>query len=142
MTSTVGDEFEHDRRIPGNAEVITAVKDLMGKHVEDKHLDFDKDAILEMYEEHRELYDEVAPLARDTNAKVTLLVDDMYGSPHPTAADPEHREGGWVPVLRSMQEEGINVHRTWSPSQWVFFGSIGAAFITTCGVIIAAVVGG
>ncbi len=107
-----------------------------------KNIDFEPDEIRTMVEEHRELYDEVAPLARDTNAKVTLLVDDMYGTPHPTAADPDARDGGWVPVLRSMQQDGVQIRKTWDKPQWWFFGSIGGTFISTCGVIIVAIIGG
>ncbi len=107
-----------------------------------KNIDFEPDEIRTMVEEHRELYDEVAPLARDTNAKVTLLVDDMYGAPHPTAADPDARDGGWVPVLRSLQQDGVQIRKTWDKPQWWFFGSIGGTFISTCGVIIVAIIGG
>lgn len=137
MTTATG-----DRRQPGNEELLSAIRSLLGKHVTEKHLDFASEEIQTLVDEHRELYDEVAPLARDTNAKVTLLVDDMYGQPQPTAADPEARDGGWVPVLRAMQQDGIDVKKKWDRPQWAFFATLGAAFISTCGVIIVAIIAG
>lgn len=131
-----------ERRHPGNEEILEAIKGLLGTHVADKHLNFDKEDIESLVEEHRELYDEVAPLARDTNVKVTLLVDDMYGAPHPTAADPDARDGGWVPVLRSMQSDGINVKRTWSAGQWLLIATVAASVIAACGSIVVAVIQG
>lgn len=131
-----------DRRHPGNADVISAVRSMLGTHVKEKHIDFEHDELNVLVEEHRELYDEVAPLARDTNDKVTLLVNDMYGMPQPTAADPDARDnGGWVTVLRSMQTDGVKVKKSWTAGQWLFFGTIGAAFITTCGAVISALLG-
>lgn len=125
----------------------------MEDHKVSSHAGMDKETIEVLVTEHRELYDEVAPLARDTNEKVTLLVDDMYGEPHPTAADPDRREGGWVTTLRSMQQDvhtmqqqsmngGIKIRRTWSSGQWAFYGSIGGSVIAACGAIVVSLLVG
>lgn len=141
-----------ERRHPGNEEILSAIKGLLGKHVDESHIGLEQEQIETLVNEHRELYDEVAPLARDTNEKVTLLVDDMYGEPHPTAADPSLREGGWVTTLRSMQHDvhtmqqqsmdgGIKIRRTWSSGQWAFYGSIGGSFIIAMGAVVVSLLG-
>lgn len=140
-----------ERRLPGNAEVIKAISEVLEGHTDKFHA-FNADQLRVMVDEHRELYDDVAPLARDTNEKVTLLVDDMYGEPHPTAADPSLREGGWVTTLRSMQHDvhtmqqqsmdgGIKIRRTWSSGQWAFYGSIGGSFIIAMGAVVVSLLG-
>lgn len=141
-----------DRRVPGNEEVITAVHDTLDAHVEEYHA-FKADDLKVMVNEHRELYDEVAPLARDTNTKVNLLVTEIYGQPAPTAADPFHREGGMVELLTEMNTSiklfsaqaangGIPTHRKWTTGQWTFYGTIGAAFITMAVSVSIALLGG
>ena len=122
---------------------MTETEEIMQAHVDRYHA-FEAEELRVMVDEHRELYDDVAPLARDTNCKVNLIVDEMYGTPHPTAIDPEARdEDGWAPVLRELMTEGqLTIQRKWSQGQWAFFGTIGGAFVVACGAVVAAVVGG
>lgn len=136
MTST-------DRRVPGNEAVIEAIEGHLDSHIDEYHA-FKAEDLRVMVEEHRELYDDVAPLARDTNLKVTLIVDEMYGTPHPTAVDPEARlTDGWAPVLRELMEDGtFTIKRKWSQGQWAFYGSIGASVIAACTAIVVSVIAG
>jgi hypothetical protein len=141
-----------DRRTPGNEEVIAAMADQMDDHVDHYHA-FNAEQLKVMVTEHRELYDEVAPLARDTNEKVSLLVKEIYGTLVPTAADPLHREGGMVELLTEMNTTitrfgvqaangGIRTTRKWSPGQWAFYGAVATGWLTLVGVISVAVLGG
>jgi hypothetical protein len=141
-----------DRRVPGNEEVIEAIQKTLDSHVEEYHA-FKADELKVMVNEHRELYDEVAPLARDTNTKVNLLVTEIYGQLVPTAADPFHREGGMCSLLSEMNDTinkfsaqaangGIHTTRKWTPGQWAFYGAIASGWLTLVGVVSVAILGG
>lgn len=138
-----------DRRQPGNEEVIEAVAlqvaERLDQHVVNYHR-FTGDHLEVMVGEHRELYDDVAPLARDTNEKVTLLVNEMYGIPHPTAADPDRREGGMAATLQRLEVSattgGFKVQRSWSSAQWAFFGTIGGSIVAAMTAIVVALITG
>lgn len=140
-----------DRRTPGNKEVIEAVHELMELHLDEQHIDLDKATVELMVTEHRELYDKVAPLARDTNVKVTLIVNEMYGRPQPTTINPEARVGGMAETLVGIDRRmerfeakasngGFAVKKMWTQGQWIFFGTLGASFVAMAGTIIAAVI--
>jgi hypothetical protein len=138
-----------DRRVPGNEAVIEAVALQIGERVEQhvaKYHRFTGDQLEGMVREHRELYDDVAPLARDTNEKVTLLVNEMYGTPHPTAADPDRRQGGMAETLKRLEVSattgGFKVQRAWSSAQWAFFGTIGASIVAAMTAIVVALING
>jgi hypothetical protein len=141
-----------DRRTPGNEEVIAAISETMDAHVDHYHA-FNAAELKVMVAEHRELYDDVAPLARDTNEKVSLLVKEIYGTLSPTAADPLNRVGGMVDLLTEMNQTitrfgaqaangGIPTTRKWTPGQWAFYGAIASGWLTLVGVISVAVLGG
>lgn len=138
-----------DRRIPGNEEVIGVIHESMTSHVDEYHA-FNAEELKVMVGEHRELYDDVAPLARDTNAKVNLLVKEIYGTLTPTAADPLHRTGGMVSLLNEMNETmklfrqqasngGINTTRKWTSGQWAFYGALATGWFLLIGTIITAI---
>lgn len=137
--------------MPRDEDTIEAVNEGITVHLEKDHAGLGKGAVETMVTEHRELYDEIAPLARDTNTKVTLIVNEMYGRPRPTAVDPEARVGGMAETLvgidRRMErfEEkasngGFTVKKMWTQGQWIFFGTLGASFVAMVGTIIAAVI--
>lgn len=138
-----------DRRTPGNEEVIAVVQEMMASHEDEFHA-FTASQLKVMVDEHRELYDEVAPIARDTNVKVNLLVKEIYGVLSPTAADPLHREGGMVDLLTRMnatleafskqaKNGGINTTRKWTSGQWAFYSAIATGWFILVAAIFAAV---
>jgi hypothetical protein len=71
---------ESERRHPGNEEVIAHVDATMDRHVKVFHA-FTADELRPMVREHK------------------ALINDIHGEPHPTAADPDHREGGIIAKL-------------------------------------------
>ena len=145
-----------DRRTPGNEEVIEAIDSVIAEHVATEHV-FEVEHLNVLVTEHRELYDQVAPIVRDTNTKmgsierkVDLLIAEMYGAPHPTAADPDHRTGGMVSLLTEMRDSmkamqgqagngGIPVTRKWTGGQWAFYGALASGWFVLVAAVVAAV---
>lgn len=138
-----------DRRTPGNEEVIEVIQESMTSHLDEYHA-FNAAQLKVMVGEHRELYDEIRPLVENTNRNVNLLVTEIYGMLKPTAADPQHREGGMCELLKQMndtleafkaqaQNGGISTTRRWTSGQWAFYGALATGWFLLVGTVIAAV---
>jgi hypothetical protein len=99
-----------------------------------------------MVDEHAEIVawiEQISPTIKETNRtiketnrNVNLIVDDLYGERHPTAADPDHREGGLAATLQRIEDTvdsaihvGVTTKREWTQGQWGFAGALLAAIV-------------
>lgn len=131
-------------RRTGNKEIIDEIHNSLGQHVDQYHA-FTAEELKVMVDEHRLMFDEDRPLLRDTNVKVSLLVDEIYGVPHPTAANPDERIGGMMEILKEMRDMALNggftTRREWTAGQWSFYGALATGWFLLVGTIIAAFTG-
>jgi hypothetical protein len=116
------------------------IEEYLRRHIEEYHA-FRKAELEGMVEEHREIVawiEQISPtiketnqMIKETNRNVNLIVDDLYGDLHPTAADPDHREGGLAATLQRIEDTvdsaihlGVTTKREWTQGQWAFAGAV------------------
>jgi hypothetical protein len=102
-------------------------------HVDEYHA-FKKEDLVRMVEEHTSIMEWISqygPVIQETNRNTNLIVDDLYGERHPTAADPDHREGGLAATLQRIEDTvdsaihvGVTTKREWTNGQWAFAGAV------------------
>jgi hypothetical protein len=109
------------------------IEEYLRRHIEEYHA-FRKAELEGMVEEHREIVawiEQISPTIEDTNRNVNLIVDDLWGERHPTAVDPDRREGGLVATLQRIEDTvdsaihtGVTTKREWTQGQWAFAGAV------------------
>jgi hypothetical protein len=109
------------------------IEEHLRSHVDEYHA-FKKADLVRMVEEHSEIVEWIekfGPTIAETNRNVNLIVDDLWGERHPTAVDPDHREGGLAATLQRIEDTvdsaihtGVTTKREWTNGQWAFAGAV------------------
>jgi hypothetical protein len=108
-------------------------QDLLTEHVAEYHA-FKKDELVGMVDEHESIIrwiDRMGPTIEAIDKNVNLIVNDLYGERHPTAANPDQREGGLAATLQRIENtvdsaiaQGFTTKREWTNGQWAFAGAV------------------
>ncbi len=113
------------------------VDDAVARHEAEWHSYTDQRIVAE----HRELYDEVGPMARKTFVMVSMMLDEMHGEERPTLTDPDNRDGGYVEKIDAIYDattNGDGVKIQIPAAAWVAI----AATISALGLIAVALITG
>ena len=105
----------------------------MEEHIDEYHA-FKREPLERMVGEHDEIVEwirGVRPTIDQIGRDVTLIINEIDGSPSPTAGDPDRREEGLAATMKRIEAtmdsaivKGVTTRREWTNGQWAFAAAV------------------